>query len=274
MRSNAVVVILILACVGLGVVLLVEKNAHQNEKQLLENTITVSSNTASKLDNDLRDLTRVFVAQSNTLTAVRAQAAKTSNDLAAAQTTLSTTEASLKESQDQAAKAQAAATQAAADLAARDQEIRDLKNQNQDLDKTSNELRKTTEELRVSITNKQAEIDAKEKELENSKEDNESLSKELVRLKAEKADLEKKFNDLTVLKEQVTKLQDELTLAKKLDWIRRGIYNSFTVKGGERLMHPEPSAPPPTNASLNVELHQSGGVSVSGPGASNAPPRN
>jgi chromosome segregation ATPase len=271
MKSNAVVVILILACVGLGGVLLVDNKNHETEKQHMDDTIAHYSNQVTTLEKDHREQIDVNVSLSNTIVALKSEAVRASNDLAAAQSGLSTAQAGLKEAQDAAEAARAAAakaaTEAAADLAARDQKINDLESQNQDLDKTSNELR-------ASITNKEAEIQAKEKELAQSKDYNESLSNELVRLKAEKADLEKKFNDLAALKEQVTKLKDDLTLARKLDWIRRGIYNSITVKGGERLIHPETSAPPATNGGLSVELHQNGGVSVGASGATNAPPGN
>ncbi|HZM03400.1 MAG TPA: hypothetical protein VFC44_10270, partial [Candidatus Saccharimonadales bacterium] len=90
----------------------------------------------------------------------------------------------------------------------------------------------------------------------------------LKRLQAEKADLEKKFNDLAVLREQVHKLKEELSIARRLDWIRRGIYETFNQKGGERLIHPVHPLPATNNPSLNVELRQDGGVKIQAPAPS------
>ena len=84
-------------------------------------------------------------------------------------------------------------------------------------------------------------------------------------LQARKDDLEKKFNDLAALKEQIHTLREELSIARRLDWIRRGIYETFNQKGAERLLHPAGPLPVNTNWSLNVELRQNGGVKIEAP---------
>jgi hypothetical protein len=75
-----------------------------------------------------------------------------------------------------------------------------------------------------------------------------------------------------MLREQVRKMKDELSISRRLDWIRRGLYGS--LKGAERLQRGF-SQPAATNQNfdLNVELKESGDVEVV-PNASNATPTN
>ncbi len=90
-------------------------------------------------------------------------------------------------------------------------------------------------------------------------------------MQTEKAELERKFNDLAVLRDQVRKLRDELSIARRLEWIRRGLYGS--EKGAERLQKGLASAGPQTNYDLNVEIKQSGGTKIIPP-VTNTPPVN
>jgi hypothetical protein len=100
--------------------------------------------------------------------------------------------------------------------------------------------------------------------------------KELKRMQTEKAELERQFNDLVLVKEQVRKLKDELSLARRLDMIRKGIWGNI-MKGGERLQKGfTPAAGPKTNYNLNVELNRDGTMKITtptnSPGATNVPP--
>jgi hypothetical protein len=115
-----------------------------------------------------------------------------------------------------------------------------------------------------------------EKKLSASEGDRAFLLKELKRLQNEKAELERQLNNLAYLREQVRKLRDELTVAKRLEWIRRGIYGS--EKGGYRLAHgmakttAQTNVPATqTNFNLNVELRQDGTVKVAPVANTNAP---
>jgi chromosome segregation ATPase len=100
-----------------------------------------------------------------------------------------------------------------------------------------------------------------ERKLSASEGDREFLLKELKRLQVEKADLERQFNDLSVLRTQVAKIKEELTVARRLEWLRMGIYGMNDKKGAEMLVAKNPAAAK-TNFSLNVELKQDGGASV------------
>jgi hypothetical protein len=92
----------------------------------------------------------------------------------------------------------------------------------------------------------------------------------LKELQAKKDDLERKFNDLAALKDQVHKLKEELSIARRLDWIRRGIYETMDERGAQRLAHPVYPAPASTNSTLNVEIRQSGGVKIEAPAPTNS----
>ena len=100
------------------------------------------------------------------------------------------------------------------------------------------ELDKESADLRSSITNLECQIAVTQKKLAASEGDRAALIKELKELQAKKDELEKRFNDLAALKEQVHKLKEELSIARRLDWIRRGIYEALNEKGGQRLMDP------------------------------------
>ena len=168
------------------------------------------------------------------------------------------------------AEAKAAAETAAAEMAKRDAKISELQGQNDD-------MTKRMLDLNISLGNLETQIAATEKKLASSEGDRAFLLRELKRLQGEKAELEKQFNDLAVLREQVTKLKDELSIARRLDWIRRGLYGTSAPKGAEALMKPAQPAVSGTNANLNVELKQSGGVKIlsgtNSPPATNAPPK-
>jgi hypothetical protein len=84
--------------------------------------------------------------------------------------------------------------------------------------------------------------------------------------------LERQFNDLAAVRTQLRKLKDDLAIARRLEWIRDGVYGVLAEKGAEHLLRGPPlphTNPPPT---LNVELHQDGAVKIeSAPPPTNAP---
>jgi hypothetical protein len=94
---------------------------------------------------------------------------------------------------------------------------------------------------------------------------------------AEKAELERQFNDLAVMRAQVRKLKEELSIARRLEWIREGIFANAEMKGAQKLM--QGSAVGGTTASqtnkydLNVEVNADGTVKVIAPINTNNPPQ-
>lgn len=151
--------------------------------------------------------------------------------------------------------AQAAAESARAEMAKRDQKISELETQNDQLDKQAIDMK-------AAISNLEKSIADTEKQLAASEGDREFLLKELKRLQAEKAELERQFNDLSALRSQVAKLKEELSIARRLEWIRMGIYGMQTQKGAEKLMQAAASPTPATPYNLNVELKQDGTANV------------
>ena len=55
--------------------------------------------------------------------------------------------------------------------------------------------------------------------------DKELLQKELARLQKETAGLEKQFHDLVLLRDNVRKLKEELSIARRIEYIKQGLYN-------------------------------------------------
>src|SRR5207253_5788667 len=111
-------------------------------------------------------------------------------------------------------------------------------------------LDKQAIDLSASITNLTLQIADTQKRLDASEGDKAFLEKELKRLMAEKAELERQFNDLTVLRAQVSKLKEELSIARRLEWIRQGLFASTEQKGAQKLMQgvtatPQAKAPRP-----------------------------
>ena len=260
MKDKAPIIVLIIVAAGLGFGLIVVNNKAHREKQELYDALSVQSNTVTTIKTSLTEQQAVNQVLETNLAATRADY---SNKLALNDANLRSTEENLDKVKAEA-KAQADAD--IAEIAKRDKKIFDLENQNQDLDKQAGDLRD-------HISGLQTQIAATKEKLAMSEGDREVLLKELKRLQAEKTVLENRFNDLAVLKAQVRKLKNELSLARNLDWIRRGIYDAFAEKGGERLIHPPENSPPETNPTLNVELHQTGQTNPHAPPPGDIPPK-
>jgi septal ring factor EnvC (AmiA/AmiB activator) len=252
MKEKAPVIVLIIVAAGLAVGLVVVNNKARQEKQDLSYALSVQSNTVVTIKTTLAEQEAVNQTLETNLAQTRFDY---SNKLTLSDANLRNTQGALEKAQ---AEAKAQADSDAAELAKRDKKISDLQNQNQDMDKQSVEMRDHIAGLENQIA------DTKDR-LSKSEGDRAVLVKELKRLQAEKVVWEARFNDLAALKAQVKKLREDIALAKNLDWIRRGIYETFNEKGGERLIHPPVSYPAVSNLTVNVELHQNGETKISNP---------
>lgn len=160
------------------------------------------------------------------------------------------------------AKSRAETKTAQDEIVKRDAQINTLENRNVDLTKQMGDLQS-------AITGLEEQITAAERKLAASEGNRQELLKELQHLQNEKIAMEKQLNDLAFVRDQVRKLKEELTVARRLDWIRRGIYSSGSRKGGEALVSGRPAAKEPAKAEgasgsgLEVELRTSGEVKVS-----------
>jgi chromosome segregation ATPase len=159
---------------------------------------------------------------------------------------------------------QEAAERAKAAIAERDSQISKLTSE-------TNAMTLKMDDLTASIGKLGKQITETEHKLTASEGDREFLLKELKRLQVEKADLERQFNDLSVLRTQVAKLKEELSIARRLEWIRLGIYGASEKKGAEKLMAGTTGPAKTNNFNLNVELKQDGGAQVVTPDATKPP---
>lgn len=250
---KALIAILILVCVGLGAGLLYRHSTAEKKSKQDEETIVRYESKVADTEKKLAEQTAVNTVLEQNLSARTKELNEVSN-------TLVTVTANLAKVREEA---QIAATNAAADIAKRDARINELETQRDDLTKRMTDLN-------GQITDYQGRIEDVQKKLVASEGDRDYLLRELKRLQSEKNDLERQFNDLAMLREQVRKMKDELSISRRLDWIRRGLYGS--LKGAERLQKGfvQPAATNRGNYDLNVELKQSGGVQVV-PNSTNAP---
>jgi chromosome segregation ATPase len=260
MKAIALNIVLIALCLVLGVLLYVQ------QKRTVEQQSKATATTASllNLSNELNkaksqyDQQKGEIEQLETNLTVQADQVMTmSNELVAAAEKLSKVELESKTFAE-------SAREAKEEVARRDTKINDLEGQRDDLTRRMGDLTN-------SITGLEQQIDATEKKLTASEGDRAFLLKELKRLQTEKSELEKQLNSLAFLREQVKKLREELSVQRRLDWIRRGILSGATMKGAERMQSSlQSKTVASTNYNLNVELRQDGTVRVA-PAATNAP---
>lgn len=240
----AIIVILILACAGLSVVFV---KRHKESVEVLkwrESEIARLSNKVDVTQSKLDEQAQVARALDRTLTVTKQDLASVSNRLVNTSSDLARTQKE-KQAAEEAAKAE---------IEKRDQQISQLTQQ-------TNAYAIKMDELTVSIGTLGKQISETERKLTAAEGDREFLLKELKRLQIEKVELEKQFNDLKLLRTQVAKLKEELSISRRLEWIRAGLYGSSNQKGAEKLLS-DAAAAPRTNFNLNVELKQDGSATI------------
>lgn len=253
MSNRIGLIVLSLLCVGLAIgLVVVRKQAvkHQRETEgrigTLSNDLFQTSTSleqqrhrTTQFEQDLENSQQAFQELSNNMSQVSA-------NLALANSSLAKTEASLKATEEEVKR--------------RDGRITELTTQNESLDRQA-------ADLTVSLTNLTIQITETQRKLVASEGDKAFLQKELKRLMAEKAELEKQFNDLAVLRAQVARLREELSIARRIEWIRQGFFSGTDVKGGARMMQGMTPAfgrktQPPTPADLAVEVKRDASAPV------------
>ena len=251
MKKRIGLIVLVVVSLGLAIALITIKRqaSDQQEKDAvriehysnevasvndqLERQKQVNANFEKDLDNERKQ----FADLTNNFSQVTANLTDTSNNLVK-------TELTMKE-----------------EVAKRDSRIGELETANQALDQKALDLSS-------SITNLTLEITETQRKLTASEGDKVFLEGELKRMMAEKAELERQFNDLTVLRAQVAKLKQELNIARRLQWIREGLFAANEQKGAQKLMQGS-AAPqvaqakvPKPGYDLNVEVSSDGSVKV------------
>jgi len=251
MKARVIAVLLALACIGVGVGWYLTNDKAEKNRTALEAQKAALSKELVETTAKLTEQVRVN-ANLETNIVQRVEELNTfSNKWTFVSTTLSKTESDAK----------AAAEAARAEIEKRDKQITGLEGEKDDLTKKMGELT-------GQIGTLETQIKETERKLTASEGDREALKRELKRLVAEKAELEKKFNDLAILREQVRKLKEELSIATRLDFIRRGLYG-FDRKGAQ-LINEGVRPPAPKNGATNafplkVEVGTDGSSSISTP---------
>jgi chromosome segregation ATPase len=264
MKNRIGLVVLVLLCLGLGIALITVRRDAAKQQDSDASTIEDYSNKLAATTAKWDDQRQVIATLYGDLDKQKKSSLDLSNrltaNLAQSSNTLAQREADLKASQEAVAK--------------RDAQINELQTQNQALDKQAIDLTN-------SISKLTAEISETQRKLTASEGDKVFLEGQLKRLIAEKAELERQFNDLTVLRAQVAKLKQELNIARRIEWIRQGLFASSEQKGAQKLMQGISAPQMQAKASkipydLNVEVSADGSVKVIPPGpasgATNAPP--
>jgi len=244
---KAAFILLIVCTVGLGVGLLVVHNKRVKLEQAHNETTETLNATKKQLDDaraKIEEQEQVSMKLETNLVVRGQELSSVSNNYIKISAELAKTQ---KEMQEQMERARAAIEQ-------KDAQIAQLTSQ-------TNALSRKMDDLTSSIGSLSKQIADTEKKLLASEGDREFLLKELKRLQSEKAELERQFNDLSTLRTQVAKLKEELSVSRRLEWIRMGIYGNQEKKGAERLL--AGATPANTNNyNLNVELKQDGGAVI------------
>ena len=242
---KAVIAFLLLVSIGLGVGLMMRHKKAVEIKQADEVVIGDLTKTVENTKTKLDEQEKLSMYLQTNLTVKSEELSGASNNLAKLNAELAKTKNEM----------QAAAEAARAVIEKKDAQITQLTTQTNELTLKMDDLTSNIEKLGKLI------VDT-ERKLAASEGDREFLLKELKRLQVEKAELERQFNDLSVLRAQVAKLKEELTVSRRLEWLRMGIYGMSDKKGAEMLVAKNPGTGKTNNFSLNVELKQDGGASV------------
>lgn len=256
MKPKILIPILAVVALALVVALFVSRRTVSDQSQ----QISTLSNEWQKASIKVSDLSQVNSTLEKDLTKRNTDFLSLTNAYAQALTTLAKTEGELKQTEDSLKLTKE-------ELAARDAKIAQLETQNEELDAKS-------AQLSGALTNLTLQIAATQQKLAAAEGDKEFLQKELNQLLAQKAELERQLNDLAFLKAQVSHLKAELSIARRLEWIRKGLFNAGDTKGAQLLLQSGPgvakTAPRTNSYDLNVEINADGSVKVIPP-LTNAP---
>jgi len=251
MNAKTLSILLVVAGLGLGAGwFLTSRRAAEEHTRSMSHILTLS--------NDLVTTTFKLTEQQKVNTSLETNLASRIGELGSLSNRWSYVSGELTRTE---AEAKAAAETARVEIERRDQQITGLEGERDDL---SHKMDGLTGE----ITGLSRKIVDTERKLASSEGDRDQLQRELKRLLVEKAELERKFNDLAVLRDQVKQLKEDLSVARRIDFIRRGLYG-FEKKGAQVLNEGfRPVAAPTANANrpIQAEVGTDGSVKVQAPG--------
>ena len=247
MNAKTFSLVLLLVVLGLGV------GWFLTSKRAADDRVTAASRIAA-LSNDVVATTVKLTEQQKVNVHLESTLGQRGEELALVSNKLTTVSGDLAKTE---AEAKAAAEKAKAEIEQRNGKIAELEGQ-------KDELTKKMDGLNDQITGLAGQIQETERKLAASEGDRDLLQKELKRLLAEKAELERKFQDLAALRDQIRKLKEELSIANRIDFIRRSLYG-FDKKGGQVLAEGVKSAGPKATNSpvqLNAEVGTDGSAKL------------
>ena len=199
-----------------------QKKVNYTLESAVSNRVAETKTLSLTLTNYVTNLSAV----ASNLVETKAQLATTETKLVKAETEVKATEAALTATKNAMAALEKTKQE---EIAQRDAKLAQLETNKDELSKQVGVLNGTLAKLNSQIS------DA-ERRLAVSEGDREFLLKELKRMQAQKAELERQLNDLEFLLEQINHLRAELSIAKRLDWIRRGLLGGEFKKGGQILV--------------------------------------
>ena len=243
MKIKIAIVILAIACVGLGITLFATKK-QSDEQHTAEVTSTL-------------ELSNQLVGATIQLNDFRVANVNLTNDLASSRQQLALTEQQAGQQAEQLSNSLAAARDQITNL---NTHVSDLETQNKVLDQRASELTNTIAQLSAAIENTQNRLAVAET-------NRAFIEQELQKQMAQKAELEHKFNDLNEVRAQVKKLRDEIFIARRIQLMEN---DNGQKKGAELLRQRTPAVTNPsaataghqTNYNLNVEVGSDGSLRV------------
>lgn len=309
MNNKTAVVVLVALSVLLGIGLLMRHNSAVETKKKDDQTIatlegdvkkTTGELTAQKQVNESltktnEAITASLAAKTEEAKALTAKVEATTTELGQTKTALTKSQAETKAAQAETkkvettltaalnaekAKAKADAEAAAAryaaldaskkqEIAKRDASIKDLQDTRDQLNAKIAGLNADIAKLNSTIGTLNTRIAFVEGELKLAKDDKDFLTKELQRMQGERTEMERKMNDLAFLREQMATIKSDQAIARRVDWMRRGMFQDDR-KGATLLkdnLQPLAAAKPTTTkgSQLNVEVHRDGTVTIKAP---------
>jgi chromosome segregation ATPase len=261
---KAATIIFVILTIALGAALFVRHTNAIKERQVLETQLAKTQRDLEEKSTKLDDQERISLILQTNLSLTSQELQNLSNHYVKVSADLRRTQADAKASAEAAKASEEAAK---VEMAKKETQINELQVQGDELSKKIDGLESALGDLNKQISDTEAKLAAAEG-------DREFLLKELKRLQVEKSDLERQFNDLALLRTQISKLKEELSISRRLEWIRTGIYGSAAnKKGAELLMSGITPPQAQSNFNLNVELRQDSGAAIVSPQTNtNAPP--
>lgn len=249
MSGNKVSLVLGVVCVCLiGSLIYRHTQAIQRE--------TASRQKIQEIETELTETTVNLGNAKQTNVVLRTELQKTSAELSEIRQQYQSLSKDLETEKARANAAVLETRTALAEVADRDVQIQELTQERNDLSQRVSALNLSMGELETRIVDTEGKLMA-------SDGDREFLLKELKRLQTEKAGIERQFNDLAVLRAQLNKLRSELTISRRIEWIRKGLNGSAANRKGAELLSAGFQTPlAKTNYNLNVEINQGGGVKI------------